>query len=103
MALVTDYEITNIPVKQIKFYKIVAVSVLVYGIENWVVNRSERRTIETAEISFLRHASGNVFSDRVRNTIIRNALQMYASEERIAEYRNKWHNHILRIYLSRLT
>jgi hypothetical protein len=101
MALVTDYEIINIPVIRIKFYKIIAVSILVYGIENWVLNKSERRTIETPEISFIRHISGYAFTDRVRNTAVSNALQMYALEERIADYKNKWHNHILRMDFSR--
>jgi hypothetical protein len=72
MTLVTDHEITNIPVTPIKFYKSIAVSVLVYGIENLVLNRCERRKIETTEISFLRRVSGHT-----DNMIIRNALQIY--------------------------
>jgi hypothetical protein len=35
--------------------------------------------------------------DDVRNATIRNALQICALEERIQDYRNKWHNHILGI------
>jgi hypothetical protein len=35
--------------------------------------------------------------------ITRSALQVCASEERIQDYKNKWHNHILRIDFSRLT
>ena len=39
---------------QIKFYKVMAVSVLMYGSENWSLNRSDKRVIEAAEIRFLR-------------------------------------------------
>jgi hypothetical protein len=66
MTLVTDHEITNIPVTQITFYKGVAVSVPVYGIENWVLNRSESRKIETAEIGFLRCVSGCTLTDNTK-------------------------------------
>ena len=33
---------------QIKFYKVMAVPVLMYGSENWSLNRSEKRKIEAA-------------------------------------------------------
>ena len=39
---------------QIKFYKMMAVPVLVYGSENWSLNRSDKRKIEAAEMRFLR-------------------------------------------------
>ena len=39
---------------QIRFYKMMAVPVLMYGSENWSLNRSDKRKIETAEIRFLK-------------------------------------------------
>ena len=39
---------------QIKFYKMVAVPVLMYRGENWSLNRSDKRKIEVAEMRFLR-------------------------------------------------
>jgi hypothetical protein len=33
--------------KQLKFYKVIVASVLMYGSGNWALNRSERRKIET--------------------------------------------------------
>jgi hypothetical protein len=39
---------------QLKFYKVMAVPVLLYGCENWTLNRVDRRNIETAEMKFLR-------------------------------------------------
>ena len=38
---------------QIKFYKVMAVPVLMYGSENWSLNRSDKRKIEAAEMRFL--------------------------------------------------
>jgi hypothetical protein len=62
---------------QIKFYKLIAVPVAVYGSEDWTLNRSERRKIETAGMSFLRHVSGYTLTDHVH---ICNVLQTDALE-----------------------
>ena len=43
---------------QIKFYKVMAVPVLMYGSENWSLNRSDKRKIEAAEMRFLRPMAG---------------------------------------------
>ena len=37
---------------QIKFYRVMAVPVLIHGSENWSVNRSEKRKIEAVEKRF---------------------------------------------------
>ena len=42
---------------QIKCYKVMAVPVLMYGSENWSLNRSDNRKIEAAELIFLRPMS----------------------------------------------
>jgi hypothetical protein len=61
---------------QIKFYKVMTYSVLLYGSENLALSRSEGRKIETAEMRFLR-----------RNTTIHNVFVVYALEERIQDYK----------------
>ena len=43
---------------QIKFYKVMAVPVLMYGSDNWFLNRSDKRKIEAAEIRVLRPTAG---------------------------------------------
>ena len=43
---------------QIKLYKVTAVPVLMYGSENWSLNRSDKRKIEAAEMRFLRPMTG---------------------------------------------
>ena len=43
---------------QIKFYKVMAVPVLMYGSENWSLNRSDKRKTEAAEMRFIRPIAG---------------------------------------------
>jgi hypothetical protein len=61
---------------------------LIYGGGNWALNRSERRKTGTAEMRSLRRVSGYTLTDhtRVHNMTIRNALQIYTSEERIKNF-----------------
>ena len=49
---------------QIKFYKVMAVPVLMYGGENWSLNRSDKRKIEAAEMRFLRPMAGCTLWDK---------------------------------------
>jgi hypothetical protein len=52
---------------QIKFYKVMAVPVLMYGSENWSLNRSDKREIEAAEMIFLRPMAEYTFWDKKKN------------------------------------
>jgi hypothetical protein len=81
----------------ISFYRIIS------SVENWTLNNSERRRIETAEMRFLRRVSGCTFTNHVCNTTVLSALQMYVLKERIQDYRNSWNNHILGMTFSSLT
>jgi hypothetical protein len=56
---------------QLKFYKVMAVPVLLYGCENWALNRVDRRKIETTEMKSLRRVAGFTLRDEVRNSAIR--------------------------------
>ena len=49
---------------QIKFYKVMAVPVLMYGSDNWPLNRSTKRKIEAAEMRFLRPMAGYTLLDK---------------------------------------
>jgi hypothetical protein len=55
---------------QLKFYKVMAVPVLLYGCVNWALNRVDRRKIETAKMKFLRRVAGYTLRDEESNTII---------------------------------
>jgi hypothetical protein len=47
--------------------------------------------------------SGFTLTDYVRKATIRNALQIYALQERIEGYNKKWHNRTLIMEPSRLS
>jgi hypothetical protein len=55
------------------------------------------------KINFLRHFSGHILTDLVHSTTICSTLQRYGLKGRIWDYKNKQHNHILKINSSRLT
>lgn len=42
---------------QLKVYKVIVARVLVYGCENWKINKADKKRIETAENKFLTRAS----------------------------------------------
>ena len=88
---------------QIKFYKIMAVPMVMYGSENWALNRSERRRIETNEMKFLRRVAGLNLLDQVSNNDIRNSLEIFNLNERIIDNKERWHAHIQRMDPDRLT
>jgi hypothetical protein len=44
---------------QLKFYEVIADSVLIYGCENWALSRPDGRVITPAEMKFLRSVSGS--------------------------------------------
>jgi hypothetical protein len=60
-----------------------AVPVLLYGCENWTLNRVDRRKIENVEMKFLRRVAGYTLRDEVRNTTLREELQIFNIGERI--------------------
>jgi hypothetical protein len=72
-----------------------------HGSENWALNRSGSMKIETAEMRFSKRASGYTLTYHVHNAAIRNTFQIYALEKRIQDYKNMWHNHILKMDSSR--
>ena len=56
---------------KIKFYKVMAVPVLMYGSENWSLNRSDKRKIEADEMRFSRPTAGYTLLDKKRSSDIR--------------------------------
>ncbi|PSN31708.1 hypothetical protein C0J52_28469 [Blattella germanica] len=86
-----------------RFYNVLAVQLLTYGSDNWALNRSGRRRIETAEMRFLRRVSGHTLRDHIRNTTIREELHLYDLNEKIADMKVQWLQHIDRMHPERLT
>lgn len=82
---------------QLKFYKTMAVPMLMYGSENWALNRSDVRKVETSEMKFLRRVAGLTLRDQVSNNEIRQTLGIYDLKEKIYTNKINWYNHIQRM------
>jgi hypothetical protein len=58
--------------------------------------------IQTAEMRFVRKVKGCCRLDRIRNEDTRAELNICSINERIADYRNRWKDHISRMEDHRL-
>jgi hypothetical protein len=66
---------------QLKFYKPMAVPVLMYGSEVWTIKKKDISRIQSAEMKFLRPVKGCTRMDHIRNEEIRTELEMYAIQD----------------------
>ena len=80
---------------QIKFYKVMAVPVLMYGRENWSLNRSDKRKIEAAVMRFLRPMVEYTLWVKKRSSDIREQLGIFNINDKLTQYRIKWREHII--------
>ena len=87
---------------QMKFYKTLAVPVITYGCENWSLNRTEKRKIESSEMKFLRSVAGFTLLDQQKSEDIRRQLNIFKLDERMKQQKQDWHNHIKRMNEHRL-
>jgi hypothetical protein len=53
-----------------------AVPMLTYASENWTINLSDKKKIESAEMKFLRSVAGCTVLDQKRSTDIRSELKI---------------------------
>ena len=59
---------------QLKFCRVMAVPMLLYGTESWITRKRDKNRIQAAEMKFLRSAKGCSEQDRFRNEEIREEL-----------------------------
>jgi hypothetical protein len=87
---------------QIKFRKVMAIFVGLYGSENWVLTEKDKNRIQAAEMRILRSTMGVTRQDSLANEAIRKTLNVNSLSDTISKYRDKWFNHIRRMDHSRL-
>lgn len=87
---------------KIKFYKTMAVPILTYGSESWVVKETDKRKLQAAEMRFLRKVKGCTRRDQIRNEDIRQELGIYNLNEKIANQREQWKQHLSRMHVERI-
>ena len=63
------------------------VPVLIYGSENWSLNRSEKRKIEAAEMRLLRSMAGYTLWDKKRSSDIREQLGIFNNNDKLTQYK----------------
>ena len=85
-----------------KFDKVMAIPILLYGSETWTLTSNQLRRIEVAEMKLLRPLAGYTHYDHKRNADIRTKLNMNPILDAIKNYRNNWHAHVLRMPYNRL-
>jgi hypothetical protein len=66
----------NLQSTQLRFYKIMAVPMLTYASENWTLNRSDKKKIESAEMKSLCSVAGYTLLDQKRSTDISSELKI---------------------------
>jgi hypothetical protein len=79
-----------------------AVPVLSYGSESWVISKKDKDKIQAAEMRFLRRVKGCTRADRIRNVDIRAKLNIYNINNRLEENKEKWKQHIDRMKETRI-
>ena len=75
---------------EIKLYKVMAVPVLMYASENWSLNRSDKRKIESAEMRFLRPMAGYTLWDKKESIDIREQLGSFNINSKLTQYRDSY-------------
>ena len=79
-----------------KIYKTVVRPVALYGCECWPVTSRHEQIMHTAEMKQLRWALGKTRLDRVRNTTIRQTLDVEPIQLKMCESRLRWYGHVMR-------
>lgn len=85
-----------------KFYRIMAAPVLLYGSESWVTTKPLESRVQAAEMRFLRRTKGCDRRDHIRNDDIRAELGIYSLLEKVTQYRKQWKDHVERMPAERL-
>jgi hypothetical protein len=86
----------------LKFYKVLAVPVLLYGSECWTLTKQQLQQIESPEMRFLRSVAGYRRTDKKRNTDIRQKLKIFNLRQKIRECHRNFFGHILRMPTHRI-
>jgi hypothetical protein len=87
----------------LKFYKFIAVHMLMYRSEYWAMNTADRTAAETAEMKFLRYIAGYPRKDQARNDNIRQKLTIFNLNDRIQQYKKNCYKQILLVDPRRIT
>ena len=71
--------------------------ILTYGQESWILTERTRSRVQAAEMRFLRRIAGVSRIDRIRNTVIREALNIEPLLLMVERQQLRWYGHVLRM------
>ncbi|XP_072017204.1 uncharacterized protein [Amphiura filiformis] len=87
---------------KIELYKVLTLSILLYGAETWTLKKEDENRLSTFEMMCLRKIMGVSRLDKIRNTTIRKTLDMeFTILDRISTKRLRYFGHIQRMPPSR--
>jgi hypothetical protein len=85
-----------------KFDKVVARPILMYGSEKWVTTKRDMTRLDAAEMCFLRTVKGYTRLDKICSEVIRKELEISGVRDVRTKYKQNWINHLERIDNTRL-
>jgi hypothetical protein len=74
-----------------------AVPAFTYGSEILTFTKKQEARIETAKMNFLRSVAGYKRIDKIRNSKIREELNIFNLNGKILNFTSQWQNHVLRV------
>jgi hypothetical protein len=87
---------------QINFYKAMAAHALTYGPKIWTLTKKQEAKIETAEMKFLRSVAGYTRKDQIKDTKIKEELNISKLNAKIIKSRSQWKYHVQRMEARRI-
>jgi hypothetical protein len=86
---------------RLNIYRTLARPVLIYGSEAWTIRKADERSLQAAEMKFMRKTAGFTLWDHKRNEEILKYLKVEPVSKFIQNYWAKWKEHIERMDSSR--
>jgi hypothetical protein len=87
---------------KIKLYNTLAIPILLYVSETWIIKVSGAIRITAAEMKYMRRTSGYTWADYKTNVQIANELKITPIFYKLLEYRRSWMQYVKRMPRNRL-
>jgi len=87
---------------KLRIHNITAKAALKFGSEAWVLKKREERSLEAAQMKFLRHLLGITKLDKEKKQCIRGKTGAQNIVKEIKQYQEKWLQHVQKMDTNRL-
>jgi hypothetical protein len=86
---------------RLKFYKTIAVPILIYGSEAWALSKRGESKMQSSKMLFLRSVKSCYRIDRIENDILQE-LNIFTIKDKIKDNKVRWCQHLNRMSEDRL-